>query len=160
MELIVHIGMPKTATTTLQKIYFPLVAKENQHIEYHGVFQPRGSNKTELYRVINKYINTGINLVQSRELLKTYQQKNKVIHIVSEEMIVVSEENTSWRTKTSRLIELLNGINYTLLVSVREPLLGSFSYYVERYLYFKNKKISYKQAVNSEESIDIYKSGR
>ncbi len=36
-KLIVHIGLPKTGTTTLQKYYFPFV----KNAIYHGVYQPR-----------------------------------------------------------------------------------------------------------------------
>ena len=44
-KLFVHIGLPKTATTTLQIEFFPELA--NGGIRYLGVFQPRSEREQD-----------------------------------------------------------------------------------------------------------------
>lgn len=58
----------------------------------------------------------------------------KKMAIISEEMLTVSQPNVSWITKLQNLSRALeNKQDYKIVVTIRDPLKASFSYYVYSY---------------------------
>jgi len=53
--LYIHIGLPKTATTSLQHLF----NNKLEYIHYEGVVQPRKSLQNELYLQTIKWVNEG-----------------------------------------------------------------------------------------------------
>ena len=56
-KIMIHLGLPKTATTSLQLDFFPKLKKYN--IDYIGISQPRGANNDIMFLQFMKSINTG-----------------------------------------------------------------------------------------------------
>lgn len=121
----VHIGLPKTATTTLQRDVFPHI----EEVHYVGVRHPRETAQDPLYTVLTDGLRTGQLDLARRELKQALQQHRHVV--LSEEMILLPEPQETWRDKIPRLALLLNDLPHTLLVTVRSPARGMFSFYCE-----------------------------
>ena len=152
--ILVHIGLPKTATTTLQKELFPRVCDADA--SYVGVVQPRVKIQDPLYTQIYSAICAGAELESARDaLIKKMQEKVRLI--ISEEMFTVSTSNSPWEEKLRRLRSLLDGLDYMILCTVREPENASFSYFTELYDKFSQESSSIAEAVASHEAMRIYK---
>lgn len=130
-KIYIHIGLPKTATTSLQLYVFPEIARKYNYI-YVGVDQPRGesSKKHPLYSAFMTAIDDG-------EFNAFHQQMPLISQckgiIISEEMLTASANGIGWDEKLENLSELLADYDYEILVSLRHPVEAVFSYYVERY---------------------------
>jgi len=129
-KIIVHIGLPKTATTTLQSDFFPVFV--NDFIEYWGVCQPRGKRgQSNAYFNFYRAVDTGLRVGEVRKELELKIAQGKTV-IFSEEMITVSSTTSStWREKLKNLGNILKGLQYDIVVTVRDPIPALFSYYVE-----------------------------
>lgn len=128
-RIFVHIGLPKTATTTLQTQLFPAISSEEIH--YHGVIQPRQENlQDNFYTIFCEAVYSGKSLEDVRSVVENKLNYGSTI-IISEEMFTVSTKDASWRVKLKNLSKLLNGLDYTLILTVREPVAAIFSYYIE-----------------------------
>lgn len=150
---LIHLGLPKTATTSLQYDYFP-VLNEASDCFYIGVNQPRHSRKqTEAYRLINDYMSGCTALGIAKNTLDSIYTKHETI-IFSDEMIMVSSGNSSWLSKLSRLAMLVKSYDFKILLTVRDPIDASISYYVERYACFSLK--SYLQCFQEEPDFRIF----
>lgn len=66
-KIIIHIGLPKTATTSLQISFFPKL--NDQRIFYVGVHHPRKENNNYLYRLFYAYMENGKNLNEIRNVI-------------------------------------------------------------------------------------------
>lgn len=154
-KIVVHIGLPKTATTTLQTEIFPALASEN--IVYGGVFQPRNDHRqNEIYQIFYESIDSGKGIVDVRETLSAFTRDNVTL-VISEEMISVSGQRNSWRGKLDNLKRLIEGFDYTLVVTVRDPVQAMFSYYVECYeLLSRRYKNDFLACALQDESMEIY----
>ena len=153
-KIFVHIGLPKTATTTLQKEVFPALADEK--VCYLGVVQPRQADQQdELYARICRAVNSGTDLSETRKALLTKTASGTTI-ILSEEMFTVSSRGTAWRAKLNNLAVLLQGLDYVLIVTVREPAAALFSYYVELHERFVRSKKSFLELAKADESMEIF----
>lgn len=151
-KIFVHIGLPKTATTTLQSQLFSNVLDEN--IRYLGVMQPRIEDQSPFYTVFYRSIMRG-DVDATRIMLDGLLQDGQSI-LISEELILVSEKDADWRTKLRNLAAILRGFDYTLILTVREPSSAIYSYYVERYKMFSKKKASFLQIAKHDEGMEIY----
>ena len=150
-KIVVHIGLPKTATTSLQTWVFPLFPKER--VKYLGVCQPReGGGESALYDALIRYVMSGGNLCSTRQLLIANLSEEQTL-LLSEEMIVVGVE---WKKQLERLGNLLDGLNYQIVVTVREPVAAMFSYYCEMHRYFLSEKVCFVDAVINDEHMKIY----
>jgi len=151
-----HIGLPKTATTSLQLDCFPYV--DNSRYFYLGVKQPRGEYTNDpLYELILNAVYTGENLEETNAALnERIKEENKSI-ILSEEMLTVSSGNIAWQEKLARLMRVLEGTDYRILVSVREPVSAMFSFYVELYQRFRSEKKSFLDLALSANDFLIYR---
>lgn len=129
-KIFVHIGLPKTATTSLQKDFFPFLTGEGT--KYIGVFHPRGiSDYSNLYDELLLAIKGEIQSNNIRIRLKESVRENNLI--LSEEMILVSQPGSTWKQKLANLKIILDGFDYEIIITVREPVSGLFSYYCECY---------------------------
>lgn len=126
--LIIHLGLPKTATTTLQQDIFPKLARNG--VDYLGVLQPRSKQQTETYKYYYNAVMKGHDLSKTKDLLSNLMRCDNNI-LISEEMTLVSNIGNSWRNKINTLSLLVKGLDYQLIITVREPLRAMFSYYVE-----------------------------
>jgi hypothetical protein len=130
-KLFIHIGLPKTATSSLQTDFFPKI--ETDLVEYIGVDGLRREEKlTDLYKRIVRAVNTGDGIQGLRVDLAS-QLNHRDGLIISEEMFTVSEGVMTWPKKLANLGRLVSGLDYVLILTVREPAAGLFSYYAELY---------------------------
>lgn len=155
-RIIVHIGLPKTATTTLQMDVFPMLKNEN--VDYVGVYQPRvsGHQDSFFFRFVKALSDGKIESVR-HELVELLSSGKTII--LSEEMITVSSDHVSWRTKLLNLSRILNDINYILIVTVREPASAMFSYYVEMIKHLSMQKINFLEFAKNDERMEIFHYG-
>lgn len=160
-KVIVHIGLPKTATTSLQIDVFSKL-RNIQDINYVGIYQPRKDIQTELFKKFYYYLLTGKDINEIIDLIKIEIEKGRNI-LISEEMIVgVSAgdtSNDSWRQKIHNLSLLLQNFDYKVIVTVREPSKALFSYYVEGYHIFKKLNQSFLEVALTHECMKIFHYG-
>ena len=151
-KLYIHIGLPKTATSTLQKEVFPLV-DDTLGFTYAGTMQPRGKNG-ELYSAFMGGVYSG-EFDEFHDLMSRLKGEASVI--VSEEMITVDSENGTWKGNLRNLKQMVSSYDYRILLSVREPLDAMFSYYVERYEEFRRGYPVFDVRVLENSHMLIYK---
>lgn len=151
-RLIIHLGLPKTATTSLQIDFFSKI--ENEKMVYVGVRHPRKSHQTDIYKKFSNYIETGENFTNVNKALKYELDQGRDI-LISDEMIVVSH-NLKWRDKLRNLYNLIQEFNYQLIVTVREPSKALFSYYAERFHIYKKCDKTFIELALEHESMKIY----
>jgi hypothetical protein len=149
--IYLHIGLPKTATTTLQKDFFPFC----ENMKYLGVFQPRGLPNDDLYSKIYKAVNTGIDIENTRNELNSMLIYNGNL-IISEELITVSSQDSNWLKKIQNLGVLVSDVNYKVLVTVREPIDALFSFYVELYDRYRNSEAKFVDLASTHDDFKIY----
>ena len=151
-KIFVHIGLPKTATTTLQAHFFPSLPIENTL--YLGVTQPRRHLQHPAFSRFGDAIRTG-RLMEARAELTALLETNELV-VISEEMLTVSQPGLPWRKKLDRLAKLLTGLDYTVMVTVREPIAAMYSYYVERHSQFSISKDGFASIARRHEAMEIY----
>lgn len=157
-RILVHIGLPKTATTTLQTQYFPTLTSGNSR--YLGVLQPRERRQDELFRKLSNAVTVGLDIEGIHQELSRLLEAGVNI-VVSEEMFTVSSSGgASWQMKLQRLASLLRGLDYAIMVTVREPVAGSFSYYVELESRYRPLGLGYVAAVKTDEAMQIFDYGK
>lgn len=139
-KVLIHIGLPKTATSSLQRYIFPELGQYG--IRYLGVNQPRGEGNHLLYNELTAAINTGDGLEECRQLIEQAIENGESI-LLSEEMLTVFSHRKTWKEKTQILADILNGLDYRILITVREPTSALFSYYVECYKDFYNPAVPF-----------------
>lgn len=129
-KLIIHIGLPKTATTALQKHIF-----ENcdcRSWNYIGVRQPRKSKQIDVYYQLMDCFRTVYSdnktIEDCKRILKQCSDERTLL--ISEEMFCVDTQIT-WQEKIKRLAKITQEYEVTVLVTVREPLAAMFSLYCE-----------------------------
>ena len=151
-KLFIHIGLPKTATTSLQVDFFTKLKKYN--INYLGVKQPRGRENNKLFNQFMKSLNSSKDIAKTKSMLENKLKDEDLL--ISEEMIVVSNGSFSWKNKIKNLYNIIESFDYTIIVSVREPVSAMFSYYVELFSKYKKLNKSFEKIILSEESMEIY----
>lgn len=154
-RVYVHIGLPKTATTTLQLDYFPHV--NNDEYQYLGVFQPRGQKVQDLlFTQIISAIRAGDGILEVNQTLKERLVSGKRSLIISEEMLTVGSSEVSWQEQLANLSKALTGVDHKLLVTVREPVSAMFSFYVELYDRFQKKGLPFPELALRDNDFAIY----
>src|SRR5512143_3414004 len=125
--IFVHVGLPKTATTTLQVEFFPAIASDE--IAYLGICQPRDGNAQDpLFLRIYDAISSGREISKINNELRSRLQSGENL-IVSEEMITVTQDEVTFGAKLKHLSMLMSGLDYQIILTVREPVSALFSYY-------------------------------
>lgn len=127
-DIIVHIGLPKTGTTSLQQDYFSQLDPEK--VEYLGVLVPRYEIQKPLFTNFQKVVNEGIDISKVQHEISQLILKGKKV-LISEEMITVSTNKNSWNNKLSNLKKILQPFNYKIIVTIRNPVDSVKSYYYE-----------------------------
>lgn len=151
-KVFIHIGLPKTATTTLQTQMFPVLDQDK--IKYLGVFQPRTATESVGFRLLIDAINSG-NVGSARDwVIKNINADNSFL--LSEECILVSECQADWRSKLKNLAKIVHGLDYELILTVREPVDALFSYYVELYSQFSRENKSFLDLAMNDPRMEIF----
>lgn len=127
-KLIIHPGLPKTATTTLQFELFPAIV--GSEWDYAGILQPRDTrDQNELFRAMYRAVVSGENIQSANSTLKSRLAERPIL--ISEEIFTASTVESTWREKLDRLRQVTQGTDLSLLFTVREPRAAIFSNYVE-----------------------------
>ena len=156
-RVVVHIGLPKTATTTLQTDFFPNV--QSSHIRYLGVRQPRDTQTQDLtYSTFIDSINSG-EVSECREMFRDLLSVKKTV-VLSDEMITVSHNGITWREKLTNLSTILKGFDYVIVFTVREPVSAMFSYYVEINRHASENLSDLVSFAMCDERMEIYHYGK
>lgn len=154
-QVYVHIGLPKTATTTLQLDYFPYV--NNDQYQYLGVFQPREKQvQDSLVVEVISAVRSGYGLVKVNEALIERLDIEQRSLIISEEMLTVGSAEVTWQEQLSNLSKILYGIDHKVLVTVREPVSAMFSFYLELYDRFQDEKSEFSDLALFDNNFRIY----
>jgi hypothetical protein len=126
-RLIVHIGLPKSGTTSLQQDVFPKLK-----CCYLGVNQPRERAQHGLYTRIIEYSKCAPTEECIREIRAELRELIKYSDVLlSDEMFTVDQNNARWQDKLKRLSVLFEGLDTEILVTLREPVSAAKSYFVE-----------------------------
>ncbi len=154
-RVYVHIGLPKTATTTLQLDYFPHV--NNDKYLYLGVFQPRGQKVQDpLFFQVISAARSGDGLAKVNQALKERLNVEQRSLIISEEMLTVGSAEVTWQDQLSNLSKILSGIDHKVLVTIREPVSAMFSFYVELHHRFQKKGLPFSELALHDNDFAIY----
>ena len=102
-----------------------------------------------------KSIRYGSDIALTKSMLMEQLSTGRNI-LISEENICVSESMATWEKKIERLSCILNGLNYKIIVTIREPSKAIYSYYVELNDLFRKKKKSFIDIALNDESMKIY----
>lgn len=133
---VVHVGLHKTATTSLQKDIYPFI---NEY-KFIGRRVSRLEDQDELYLKIAKFCFSREYLGSSCEaelnsLIGENLEKNHLL--MSDEWLTADYsalfglKGATWQEKIDRLSRLLAGVDHKVLVSLRNPIDGIFSQYCE-----------------------------
>lgn len=125
-ELLVHLGLPKTATTSMQKHLFADVS--NPSTLYIGVQQPRVRDQHPYYNELVSYLRGQIEADEMSMLNGEHKR-----YILSEEMIMIDEGKATWQSKLDRIAELQSFMQVKVLIVTREEKSLLNSLYVELY---------------------------
>jgi len=130
-KVIVHVGLPKTATSALQIDYFPKIAGAG--VIYAGVDGYRRHNFNKpIYEKFIASVVSGDGVYDVNNELSNCILGGETL-LISEEMITVSSNGVTWAEKLANLAKVLDGLEYKIIVTVREPVSALFSYFVELY---------------------------
>lgn len=122
-KFFLHIGLPKTATTTLQ--YEVLSHEANREI-YLGKFS---GNPGPFHKLISGYLD-GIETLETTRAQMRRMIGNRPVALYSNEMLTVGS-TISWREKIAKLGTLFLGQDCTVLVTLRNPHIHAPSLYAE-----------------------------
>lgn len=138
-KVILHLGLPKTATTLLQSNVF---TKASDGIDYAGIQQPRNVEQDALYIAIVECISQDEDFFNASKknvidnITERFKQLNGRKLVISEECFSVDEvDGCRWQDKYRRLGEVFSHCTDELeiLVTTRDPISATYSYYVELY---------------------------
>lgn len=134
MKLIIHIGPPKTGTTSIQSA---LAGDLPDNIAFLGAFQPRTLNGPTLCSELNDYSRGGLHigddrLIQFREKLDANMRAG-MISVVVEEVLLDSSQKIPWDQKLKNLHGFVAPYNPVISIALRHPLQGIPSLHKEFY---------------------------
>lgn len=142
-NILVHLGPPKTGSTSLQHYFARLADKPSQPITYVGVRHPRA---TFLEIITGKAgsISERQYLLDSRQVSEEhlkYPEIGKVVDfssptgkpvVFSEEMYLIDRpKGIKWQEKLASLFPHFGGLEATPLIVLRDPKHGAWSLYQE-----------------------------
>ena len=136
-QIYVHVGLPKTATTTLQT----QVLMGHSAWVYLGTQLPRVLNADADFRRFEAYVQRGEGLAEevTSALVARHQHEGKPLMISEENLSIGSFEGYpkghrlahTMETKLNRLHEVLQGMDAVILVGLRPFRKAVFSAFVE-----------------------------
>jgi hypothetical protein len=133
-QLTLHIGPPKTASTSLQ-----LALQDSSHHDfaYGGCYQPRGSRgealSDGLHDIAAGRVRTNGNQIDTLNCIRDSLATGLPL-VISEEMFLVQQPGANMREKIARLGQALHGIPTRILITLRRPSEALPSLYQELYL--------------------------
>ncbi len=133
-DIIVHIGLPKTASTALQEHFFEPLNGDTW--SYLGVSQPRSSKQDETFHKLITFVSSPISPSEEsridlqKELAERLQTQSPLL--ISEEGISV-DSAISWQNKLQRLASVTDVFDTQILVTIRDPKQAAHSLYVENH---------------------------
>ena len=117
-QIFIHIGPPKTATTSLQVAAERL--RDNRYF-YAGTLQPRDRNSGSIAQQLHQACLSGDKKGhQAAEKLREECDFGKLVFL-SEEMFLVHSGNVSWQQKLTELHSFLVDAPVTILLTLRKP---------------------------------------
>lgn len=154
-ELIIHLGLPKTATTSLQRHVF----QNNDTLtwNYIGVRQPREENQPKLYAQLVSAISAPDVMFkeQKEDFLSSLEAsigESDIPLFLSDEMFCV-DQSVTWQEKLRRLGEIFDGFEVSCLLTTRNPRAGLFSLYVELYYRLRYKYPNFDDFMESNQAM-------
>ncbi len=128
----------------------------NTRVKYLGVYHPRDERPSfELYSRFCEAVDSGEEIYELRTLLEQ-ELSAGVSLVLSEEMFTVSSGKLSWRVKLSNLSRIIGGLDYALILTVREPSTALFSYYCELYPRFRDRYANFVECALHDEGMEIF----
>jgi len=139
-KILIHLGLPKTATTSLQHNVL-------QKLHDQGKINFLGKNldycdmtgRVTIHNYTGKFIRDAaeekITLAEARELLLQYIDKDK-LNVFSDEGLMVaypSQNNLPLKKKIENLKKLLEGYDVNIALTLRNPVDYFYSLYVQLY---------------------------
>lgn len=139
-KVLIHLGLPKTATTSLQHNVF-------QNLHDQGRINFLGKNldysdktgKVIIHNYAGKFIRDAVEekipLSEARKLLLRHLDSNK-LNVFSDEGIMVAypgHDNLPLKQKLANLKELLKGYDVNVALTLRNPVDYFYSLYVQLY---------------------------
>lgn len=159
----IHIGLHKTATTSLQHSVFPYI----QGAYYLGRSSKGKESSSSLYTELSEYIHSKIIDLElekelNEKLINFIDTNNQVI--LSDEWFTADYsgfyglEGSRWQNKLYKISRIIKNIDHKILVTIREPVESIFSQYCEFQKINIQKKyptfMSY--ALNSNDNLVFY----
>lgn len=125
-KLLIHIGVPKSATTSLQASFFPNI--DSSYLFYAGVYQPRTLNQSDIYKkfALALYYPEKID-----DFIASCNSTGVDEIVISEEMVLVDAAGVSWQRKLENLFLMLRSFDYKIILTVRDPVNAAHSFYCE-----------------------------
>ena len=147
MKIYVHIGLPKTATTTIQRDIFQ--QGHGWAWNYWGVRQPRDISQRYEFRALLKAIN------DKKIEFNSSKSNDDLPIVVSEELITIDDE-ILWQDKIQNLSRVLKDHDVTILLTIRRPIEGAFSLFAERYIWLEKEYQSFKRFIIESNQAKIF----
>lgn len=131
-RLYLHLGPPKTATTSLQ---IALEEAGSEWLHYGGVFQPRERNAGSLSQRLHqaaagKWADDNPNISSVLDEIQSHLAAGRSV-MISEEMFLVEQRGCPITLKIERLGQFISGTPTTVLLGLRNPVDGIPSLYQE-----------------------------
>jgi len=145
-KILLHIGLPKTATTSLQVNLFKALHDEEK-VNFLGRYMT--VDNAEYYNPFGEFYlkfanddNYKENIAEYRKLFYKLLDKKK-INIISEEVLSLTH-NIDFSFLLEKIELLLRECEVNILISLRSPVDFLFSYYVElyRWQFYKDNKLN------------------
>lgn len=133
-RVFLHVGPPKTGTTSLQLALQQLALPR---LHYVGVSQPRADFENADIRLLSAISKGTVTFASepARTLRSTLEERitSGDTVVISEEMFVVANDEATIRKQLRNVVEFLGGLPLTAVVTLRDPRAAIPSYFQEIY---------------------------
>jgi hypothetical protein len=134
-KLVIHIGPPKTASTSLQTFLQKL---ETENFVYGGIIQPRKNDINSISKRLYTLCKASNGLENKKEIETLQEDISQILSqtkylFLSEERLVLVSTGRSYLTKLKALYEIVKEFEPRIIFCVRNPLQALPSYYQEIY---------------------------
>lgn len=154
-QIVLHIGLPKTGSTTLQADVFPYLA-EKSDLNYIGLWQPARGKQHPLTSALHRWFANGEQASEARALLAEWVGRSRLL--ISNEAIHSSTVTADWRLRVQRVAELTVRYDVCYYLCVREPAAAMFSYFAEHFVDAPTGHFSrFSDAAQRDPRLQIYR---
>lgn len=154
-RLVIHVGLPKTGSTSVQETVFPYCQKD---VLYAGKISTKSTHP--ILEAIRSFacLDGGIEGTDLfRRACRDISSEVRQI-LVSDEMLVVDTGALTWQRKLENLAKALAAEECEILVVVRDPFDALYSFYVETY-HSNWTNVSFEEFITSSNQASLYKYG-